>query len=260
MDRKKLLISGASVAFGAGLPNGKNCESLWGNLVCHELDYDISNVSEIGIDNQEIFFRTCSAIAHAKYDLIIVQWQNIPRKNLSAGFEKYNTSFALVGVYPVDDLNLVFGQVLKAKKIIEFRDQLMRYHKEHWEIRELIYYCNILSSLSKVAGSKIKFLNYNLPWKTYRYFDIKDWEVPSELDPLTRSILDSDLRDDREVKDLYKLMHLHYAEAGTVNESQWLNLYEPLKQYQLDYASLSDPHPGIQSQLIFKNLIMSWLT
>ena len=248
------------MAFGAGLSNGKDSECLWGNLLSKELDYDISNVSVIGIDNQEIFFRTWSAMAQGKYDLIIVQWQNIPRKNVSAGFETYSTSFTLPGVCPIDDLNLVSGQVLKAKKIIEFRDQLMRYYKEHWEIRELIYYCNILSSLANVAGSKIRYLNYNMPWKNHRYFDVKDWEVPGELDPLTRSMLDSDLRDDSEVRNLYRLMHLHYAEAGKINESQWLNLYDPLEHHQVDDASSDDPHPGIQSQLIFKNLIMLWLT
>lgn len=260
MDRKKLLISGASIAFGAGLPDGKNSELLWGNMLAKELKSDVSNVSVIGIDNQEIFFRTCSAMFQDEYDLIIVQWQSIPVKNLMVGFETYDTSFTLCGVHRVIDLNLVSGQVMKAKKIIEFRDELMRYHKEHWEIRELVYYCNVLSKLAKTTNSRIKFLNYNLPWKDNRYFDIKQWDVPGELDPLTLSIVDAEFRNDDEVKQLYELMHSHYSSAGNINESEWLNLYDPLKKYQIDYVSNSDKHPGIQSQEIFKNLIISWLT
>jgi hypothetical protein len=259
MDRKKLLVSGASVAFGAGLPREKRDKSLWANSLAEEIDYDITNVSIMGIDNQEIFFQTLGALSKNPYDLIIVQWQTIPHKNVTAGFEKYNTRFNLFGVQQINDLSLVSDQVVKAKKIIDFRDHVMKYYKEHWEIRELIYYCNVLSKLATCYGANVKFLNFNMPWKTDRYFDFKFWRVPSDLDLLTQSILDVDLRDDDEVRDLYVLMHLDYSDAGSIDESKWLNLYDPLNMHQIDRISHSDRHPGFKSQEIFKDLIISWL-
>lgn len=259
MDRKKLLISGASVAAGAGLPDGHRNPVLWCNQLARELGYRIYNISTVGIDNLEIFQNTASAIMDGSYDLVLVQWQIIPCRNQSIGLETYNTLINLVGTRPLMDINLVAGQKFESKKLEKFRSLLMRYHKEHWEIKELVSYCKILSFIAEKSGSTIKFINFNMPWHTNRFFDKKLWRFPSELDGFTRTMLDADFRQDSEVRDLHDMIHDHYDSVGPMNLQNWLNLYDPLIDHQLDQISDSDLHPGIESQVIIKNKVSEWL-
>jgi hypothetical protein len=259
MDTKKLLISGASVAAGAGLSDVDRKKFLWANQVGKESDYQVENISVIGSDNLEIFLNTSNKILDDFYDLILVQWQSIPCKNLDLGLETYNTKLNLIGTRPIWDINLYSHQKITSKTLQSCRHVLMRYYKEHWEIKELVSYCKILSYLANNMGTKIKFINYNLPWDQNRFFDYIEWTYPSELDEFTKSLIDVDFRDDFEIKEIYKLIHWHYAAAGPVNPVDWLNLYDPLKTYQIDSISTIDKHPGIQSQLIFKNKILAWL-
>lgn len=251
-----VLISGASVSFGAGLPNQKENKNLFVNQLAHQLHGDnleqIDNISVIGIDNKEIFLTTASNIINKKYEHVLVCWQGIPRINLNLGLETYQTTVSIVSPEcSGHDINLVGGQRISGKKILEIRNYLLRFYNPHWEILELVQYINILVDLARSENIKLYFINYSMPWAHERYFDKIQFLVPSDLDGFTQSVLQYESRNDLETRQLYEMIHNQYQNLKGIQEQLWLNLYHPLIGMQIDCASTNDRHPGIASQQIF---------
>ena len=72
--------------------------------------------------------------------------------------------------------------------------------------------------------------------------------MPSDLDPYVQELLEVDQRDDKDIFDLYTMIHAQYNEYGGIQETRWLNLYNSLKKQQVDPVSEADLHPGYKSQ------------
>jgi hypothetical protein len=86
-----------------------------------------------------------------------------------------------------------------------------------------------------------------LPW-SQGYFDQKKITLPSDLTEYEQDLLQAETRDDAEVLNLYNMIHSQYAQAGGIQESHWLNLYQSLRAMQIDHVSETDRHPGYLSQ------------
>lgn len=253
----KILLSGASVTAGLGLPQERHTPELFVNRLATEtLGYnknDVNNICIVGLDNHGIFLDTAAEITKNKYTDVIICWQTIPTINFNFGLETYPTSTSLVAPHKMDatDINLVHDQVVSKKKIYEMRMFLLRHYNLHWGILDLVKYINILQTLAQANNTKMHFINFALPWDTNRYFQTINWTVPSELDACTQDILAAEFRDDSETLQLYNKIHQAYSDRGGINEALWLNLYDPLKRLQIDNIDSDDRHPGMQSQGAF---------
>lgn len=256
-NMSKILLSGASVTAGLGLPQERHTPELFVNrLATESLGYkstDINNICIVGLDNHGIFLDTAAEITKNKYTDVIVCWQTIPTINFNFGLETYTTSTSLVAPHKMDatDINLVHNQVISKKKIYEMRMFLLRYYNLHWGILDLVRYINILQTLAQTNNTRLHFINFALPWDTNHYFKQIDWTAPSELDPATQDILNAEFRDDEETRLIYNKIHQAYSNVGGINEALWLNLYDPLKRLQVDNIDSDDRHPGMQSQGAF---------
>ena len=254
---RKILLSGASVTAGLGLPQERHTPELFVNRLATEtLGYskdNVNNICIVGLDNHNIFLDTAAEITKNTYADVIICWQTIPTINFNFGLETYPTSTSLVAPHKMDatDINLVHKQVISKKKIYEIRMFLLRHYNLHWGILDLVKYINILQTLALANNTRLHFINFALPWDTNHYFRPIDWQVPSELDATTQDILAAEFRDDDETRQLYNTIHQAYASPGGINAHLWLNLYDPLKRLQLDNIDQDDRHPGMQSQGVF---------
>jgi hypothetical protein len=254
--RKNILVSGASVSAGQGLKDGKADSSLWINQLINSClpNSTVTNISVRGYDNKEIFIDTAIELLATQYTHTFVCWQSIPRSNIKLGLETYRTSIGLISPVAVNDIDLVAGQKVLGKHFDSARKNILKHYNYHWDLVDLVSYTNILINLARMAQSNIYFINYSLPWSD-RYFDKINWEIPSELDLFTQEILSVDLRNDAEIRQLYDMIHDHYTTHGSIKEHNWLNLYDPLHNHQIDKVSDSDHHPGVLSQNIFFDLL-----
>jgi hypothetical protein len=256
VDKKTLLVSGASIAAGSGLSAESNDTRLWVNQVATEFNFDVTNIAKIGDDNKEIFLNTMLALTLKQYDYAIVQWAPIPNINLNLGLELYSNRFNLIGTRDFGDINLVSNQQIDLKYLNKARRYQMKFYKEHWEIRELLAYCKFIKD--KIDTKCVYFLNYSMPWDCNRFFDKTPWSVPSDLDKFTQDLLDVDLRSDVEIEKLYNMIHLDYSTWGPVDKTNWVNLYEPLQMLQVDQISAADHHPGYLSQDRFSKFLIDF--
>jgi hypothetical protein len=254
-SKKTLLISGASIAAGAGLVDERFDSQLWANQISKEYNLIPTNIAQIGDDNREIFFNTMLELCRNQYDYAIIQWVPIPNINIRYGLELYPTRFNLIGTREFGAINLVADQKIDINSIKRSRDYQMKFYKEHWEIRELVAYCKFIKD--KMAKNTVYFLNFAMPWDQNHYFDKINWTTPCELDKFTQELLDVELRSDEDIKKLYNMIHQDYATWGPIDENDWLNLYDPLQLLQVDQVSKSDLHPGYLSQDRFSEFLIN---
>lgn len=247
MTRPDILFCGCSFTAGAGLIDGKNNPNLWTNRIASLLNADrFDNIAMIGRNNYWIFLETLCAVLKNRYDIVFVAWSSIPRYYFHAGLELYSVHTMLTEV----DINLVNREKISGTWLQETGDRLRKLHNDHWDMVDLVKYVNILDHVQHSRGGRVFFVNALGPWSD-NFFVEKSIELPSELDSYTYDLLQCDLRDDHEILLLYKMIHQHYREFGTIRPELWLNLYCSLKHMQIDDASSTDVHPGIKSQEIF---------
>lgn len=260
MAVRKILISGASVSYGYGLKYEKTDDKLWANQIASRVFgssiHNVDNISVIGIDNREIFLNTAIGIMTNNYSDIFVCWHSIPHTCTKFGLELYNTHDTIIGVTPSRIHKLVAGQETSLRKLQKISEYLLKFYNYHWDINDIISYTNILSNLAKNVNSTIYFINFNLPWDQ-GYFDKKQNYIPSELTKFTQEVLSTDYRDDEEIYKLYEFIHNEYDKSGGVYNTNWTNLYAPLRQIQVDAVSEDDEHPGYNSQDIFADYLIS---
>jgi len=243
---KQVLVNGCSYAAGWKLSGEKACDDLWCNQLFEQAQ--VTNLAQHGVNNHWIFLHTAQALRQQTWDHVIVAWTAIPRYHFRAGLELYPTDTKLTSER---DIHIVGGQTITRHWQEELGNQLRKIHNDHWDILDLIYYVNILAEL---AGAKISFVNSLLPWSN-NYFEYDANITVPQLDHYTKTLLQSDLRDDVEIIDLYHHIHQHYQQAGGVCPNIWLNLYESLDQLKVDTHSVYDKHPALKSQKIFAEFL-----
>lgn len=255
----KCLVVGGSISAGYGLALERLDSSLWANkflktIKNYDLE-DIENISSPGDDNFEIFKKTFSKLKKATYNTVIVCWQATHRKNYCFGLETYDTRFSLVYPEASYDINLVNDTKVSKDQLLKMQKNFISLYNYHWDIKDLVFYVNALVHISMQKEIDIRFVNYNLPWDSHSFFNRIEFEAPSSLDPFTNEILQSDYRDDSQIKEIYKLIHDEYDDFGGIQENYWLNLYDPLRRKQIDIVLPNEPHPGYKSQEIFADFL-----
>jgi hypothetical protein len=254
-----VLISGASVSAGAGLENGSCNPNLFVNRLATEVLNcslnQVDNISINGIDNKRIFLDTALKIITKKYNYVLVCWQTIPKINIEVGLETYRTTVPIISPGKLsDNINLFANQHIEANQINRISEYLLRYYNAHWEILDLIKYINILQHIAQETSTKLYFINYSFFWDA-NYFQQVEWNVLSDLTQYTQEILQVEFRDDQKVGELYSMIHDQYSLAGGIREELWLNLYQNLRQEQIDTISNTDKHPGLLSQDRFVEIL-----
>lgn len=255
---KKFLISGSSASAGYGLTNEEKMQCFWPTSLIQSQfpGCDVVNTSIVGADNAEIFNETYANIKTGNFTHAMVTWSMLPRTNINYGFELYRTTGTFV-VFSENftDINLVNNQTITVKEQIKQKFNT-RYYNYHWDILDLVIKCNLLIDLAKQYSCQIGFVNFYLPWKREQFFNRIEWSTPAELGKFTQEVLSSDDRDDAETKLLYDVMHSSYEKFGGIQESCWLNLYDPFYDHQVDFiSSKSKGHPGPNSQSVIAKLL-----
>lgn len=253
----KILIVGCSMSAGSGFPQGRDAPEIWPNLLHKRLapSAELTNLSQTGVNNHWIANETASAIVKQSYDLVLVAWTNIPKYNIPIGLETYSVHSRLWDT----PINLNNDVTVSIEWLRELGDRLRRYHKDHWDILDLVKYVNMLTYLQGTRRpNSIFFINALGPWPE-GYFDRKSFDLPSELDKYTRDMLQVDTRDDDEVHRLYTMIHDQYDQYGGILEDRWLNLYQSFRGLTIDQVTETNKHPGPRSQEFFANVVLSAL-
>lgn len=256
MKFNKILVSGCSFSAGFGFPGEHLNKQIWPNLLAEKLGaQQITNIARAGSNNHSIFLEASSAMICNNYDLVLVQWSSIPRFNFKVGLELYSVDSMLDRA-----VNIVNSETITKKWFAELKDRLLRLHNDHWDILNLIKYINILIEWQvKSRHGKIFFINGLGPWPD-RYFEKKQISLPSDLDSFTHNMLQADIRDDREIYNLYEMIHDHYRKHGGIQEKHWLNLYQPMTKLKIDTIAMDDEHPGVNSQFLFADIFAQQIT
>jgi hypothetical protein len=246
---KKLLVCGNCFSNGAGLVHGKVDPRLWINQLAATLGYSSTNISQTGRNSDWIFLETLLELTKNQnyYDLVIVAWSSNPLLNADLGLELWSTFTSFLGGYEVDTNKKTFTSEWQ----LSVQDTLFEGYNFHWDFLKLVKYINIL----KTQHNNIYFVNTYSPWPD-DYFIKKNAQLPSDLDDFTKQLLLVENRNDKEILDLYNLIHQQYSDAGGINEELWLNLYNNFKRNKLDRASETDGHPGYLSQDRYTEMLL----
>lgn len=247
---KSALVVGCSFANGCGLDLTKHQSVLWPESLLRSIGVaNIDNLSKSGANNHFIFLETASALIKKDYDIAIVAWSETARFNYNFGLELYSTSSRLTDGF---DINLHNYQTVSKKFQKNIGDLLRRHLNYHWDILNLIRYVNILT---KIKSKNLFFVNSLGVWSD-NFFERKVFLLPEELSKFEKNLLDVDYRDDSQIIELYNYIHDQYSMYGGIQKDSWLNLYSSLKALQVDNASPTDTHPGVQSQKVFTNYLL----
>lgn len=261
MLKKTALIVGCSLTAGYKLGPEKNGTQsdlpthpdIWANRLIKSLgDFEITNLASSGANNETIFHVATENILSQKYDLVLVQWTELPRLNLQVGLELYHTRSMLNYDW---DINLNNHVVISGKWLSNIGERIRWISNPHWQILNLVRYVNILKNLQNLLyGGKILFVNgiVDLPKD---YFTPMPYRYPDELPEYVQKMLQVETRDDSEIRELYEKIHEQYKSNQGINPDLWLNLYQPLKHIQVDNIHAGDTHPGPKSQIIFSDYL-----
>lgn len=239
----KVLIVGCSYAVGFGLALERHDPKLWSNQLFP--DAEITNAGKTGANNNWIFLETISRLQKQYYDIVLVAWSAVPRYNVHVGLELYTVETML---NRSNDIHLNSNVTIPGKWLDSIGSSLNKIHNDHWDLLDLIKYVNTLIELQVTTRQgKLVFINSLGPWCD-NYFEYKNIQLPSDLDPYVQELLEINQRDDKDIFDLYNMIHNQYAEYGGIQEKYWLNLYNSLQRQQVDTVSETDNHPSYKSQ------------
>ena len=272
----KIVFTGCSFTAGTGWvdmadPNEsrklecKNYPDLWVNLCATQIDQlknlEVVNLGKGGASNIEIFANTVDAIGTfgAGIDTLFCQWTSMPRYNFDVGFELWTTREGLQRVTrSKHDVNLNRGDTWSRKYLDDLLDRFLVLHHLHGEIVKVVKYSSILQKLSQQLNIKLYFINGLCPWDQ-NYFVKLSGVLPEEYTLFTKKqILNIESRDDEDIFKLYDIMHNDYAQAGGIDLSNWVNLYDSMKQNMLD-TNYDNHHPGIKSNQLYFQQIKNFL-
>jgi len=271
---KKIVFSGCSFTAGHGwdecdpfnnsVTSVKESPNLWVNL-CHQnieqfKNLELINVGVGGASNTEIFQSTIKSISQHGNDIdtIFCQWTAMPRYNFKVGFELWNTDESLT-TNRTYDVNLNRGKQWSRTYVNNLLNEFKVMHHLHWEILKVVEYSNIINMITKQLQIKnVFFINGLCPWDDNYFTQLIDVE-PESYTPFTKKeILTIDSRSDQDIFLLYSQAHQHYKEAGGIDESQWINLYNSFLKNKIDF-NFDKIHPGIQSNQLYYQIISNKL-
>jgi hypothetical protein len=268
---KKLVFSGCSFTAGHGwnehdptnstVTTVSESPNLWVNLCYQNIkqfkNLKLINVGIGGASNTEIFQSTIKSISdHGdEIDTIFCQWTAMPRYNFKVGFELWNTDESLNTTNRIDNINLNNGSQWSRRDVNNLLNKFKVMHHLHWEILKVVEYSNIISKIAKQMQIKnVFFINGLCPWDDNYFTQLTNAKSNSYTPFTKKEILNIDSRSDQDIFILYSQAHQHYKEAGGIDESRWINLYNSFLKNRIDF-NFDKIHPGIQSNQLYYQII-----
>jgi len=256
---KYTVFSGCSLTQGEGFELTKNEPSLWVNQIYNNFFSNTIklNVGAAGRSNAGIFQDTIKALVSYPVEYIIVQWTSLNRHELELGFELYATKQFFIPNVECLDHNLHLLNYSKTY-LNSIRDRFLTLAHPLPEILNIVEYTNSIVKLANLIGAKAFFINGLCPWDE-DFFTKKNNLEPNQYTKYTQMILDADTRNSKEVCQLYEKLHNKLNDAGSINQSCWLNLYNSMASLKID-TNPDDLHPGIKSNNLYFELFSKALT
>jgi hypothetical protein len=257
---KSILFSGCSFVNGDGLDDGNKNLGHFTNLLTNNLfdtNHIADNIGVTGHSNERIFLDSAMALIKKNYDYAFVCWTALHRYVFWMELETYECKRSFTP-------NKVFSDILvehkgnniswSSKKLTELNADFLLLNHDHYYIRDLISYVNILITIAEEKNTKIFFINNLLPWDQNYFVHHQEEVLPSMLTEYTNELLNSNNRDDPQINELYHLIHSHYADNGGINQSRWLNLYQSFFNSMIDLGN-DHMHPGLKSNKLFADFL-----
>lgn len=261
---KKILFSGCSIAAGLGFDGEHRNPGHYTNLLCDNLfgddNYQITNIAVPGNSNERIFLDTSTALLRNQYDYAFVCWTSLTRFVFWLGLELYECKRSFVPMANFTSLMPMVSHTSTdigwtSKQLDDIKNKMLLLNHDHYWIRDIITFVNILINLSKTANTKIYFINNFTPWDNNYFTHNPNIVIPSMLSDYTNKLLNSSIRNAKDTNTLYHMMHNHYNEEGGIREEYWLNLYNSFIDTQIDTAPIINVYPGFKSNKIFAELL-----
>ena len=271
----KVLFTGCSFTAGHGWSDiapeesgeiaVKDSPYLWVNL-CHQnintlSSLELINLGQGGASNTEIFEHAVECISTNKNNIayLFCQWTAMPRYNFDVGFELWTTRERLQsegnfgrGTHSV---NLNRGYSWNREYLNDLLNRLLALHHLHREIVKVVRYTNILTRLCQKFDIRPIFINGICPWDN-KYFEVlPHGTLPEEYTEFTKKeILNIQSRDDEDIFKLYYQAHQEYTDAGGIDRTIWVNLYNSFRRQKID-TNYDKQHPGkLSNQLYFQQI------
>jgi len=239
----KILVSGASVAWGAGFENGKDDKNTWPNQLAKKLNSSVTNISQPGYDNVGIFFKAMRELLIDHFDLILIEIVPINRLILSASIHEVLEAGWQPSIRDaVSQYNFSDKDISTCHKILT----LLNHNYEHWK-RLLGVLATAQMLVSK--GYNIRFVNNHLNWDE-NFFNNKQSDFANNL-------IDADNLSD---SDISMMLGVIAQQKKTIDLNLWINPFRSLIDYRIDDAAPGNWHPGPKSNDIFSDSIIEHLT
>lgn len=255
------LFVGCSYTFGEGFAQQNHEPNLWVNLLHSNIKQlsstELVNLGETAASNEKIFYKASRYIAAYRPRFAFVQWTGSPRYNILLGIEPYHTNqyFAFDGSVYDHHLHSIDYSAAYLENI---RNRFLSLHHPHQSILNIVEYTNSLIELCQLTKTQLFFINGLCSWDR-DYFTKLNNSTPNKYTAYTQKILETHTRDDNQVYILYDRIHSDYAQAGTVQESLWMNLYDSFLNNRVD-TNNDNLHPGIKSNQFYFELVRNSLT
>ena len=252
---------GCSFTSGKGFELEQQEPNLWVNLLHKNIPAiaktKLVNKGRSGASNSDTFQLAVDNILTHRPEYAFVQWTSGPRYNVVLGVETYSASqyFGHDGEVFAHNLH---NENYTLSYLANIRDRFLSLHHPHGDILKVVEYTNILTKLAETTGTKLFFINGICPWDDHFFDQLSDC-LPSNYTPYTQKILDTETRDDDEIFALYNKIHSEYTQAGGIDQSRWLNLYNSLSKNKID-TNNDGTHPGIKSNQAFFDFLSTSLT
>jgi len=255
---KKLVCTGGSITSGHGwdLSDLDHVNNMWVNQLPKKINsfknLEIINYGIAGANNELIFEKSIEAVLkfQKNIEVLLCSWVSFPRYRYNLGFELYETQDTNHDL-PFDvNIN---GQTISKNYVNNLKRRFFSLHHLHFEILKVIRYSNLISELANNVGIKAYHINDSCKWD--QNFFVKQSGTPSTYTQFTQTeILNVDNRCDQEIYQLYEKMHNEFQQAGSINEENWINLYQSFYSLMID-LNPDNNHPGTKSNNIYSDLV-----
>ena len=244
----KFTFTGCSFTVGVGLESEKLDEYNYCNLVSRHYSAEVNNLAETGNSNYCIFMTALNEILYNSPDKIFVQWSGLARHLLypDPGRSPLPLMPYIKGGYKSKNIEL------SPHEFEIFVTWFQALNHEYHNIIEIVNYSNILS---KLAPNSIVFINGLLPWTDDLITITTLYDPHNQLSDYTKSILDFDSRDDKEIYEFFIGLH---RIVQSLNTKQWVNMFNSMFALMIDKGN-DDLHPGPKSHKQYSNMIINHL-
>jgi hypothetical protein len=236
----RLLVAGCSFSSGWGL---ESLEQSWPDILAKKLGVDLDNRALESSSNSDIFLQAMRD--NKRYDIIVVQWTALGRISLSPS--PVNPSVIVSHPNKFFDASM---PDIGSQNLRNFY-KIMSLANGDWR-----HYFDLISMIEILQDDpRFIFVNGLLDWDL-DFFD-RQWSIPIEIpNQFIENLLQINEFDD---KMLSGLLSKVLVARNKIDRSRWVNLTSSWQESKIDAVSLTDQHPGIQSQKLFSESVYNFI-